>query len=72
MTYVFSDRTAARGPRPPAGPQPGAAATPAPLPAPPCHDARRLTGPQGLATILLDGQAYQLRITRAGKLILTK
>jgi hemin uptake protein HemP len=40
--------------------------------APPCHDARRLTGPQGTATILLDGQSYVLRITRAGKLILTK
>jgi hemin uptake protein HemP len=39
---------------------------------PPCHDARRLTGAQGTATILLDGQAYVLRITRAGKLILTK
>lgn len=42
-------------------------------PAPqPVHDARDLTGPAGLATILLDGQAYTLRITRAGKLILTK
>lgn len=37
-----------------------------------CHDARRLTGGQGTATIVLDGQAYVLRITRAGKLILTK
>jgi hemin uptake protein HemP len=49
-----------------------------PAPAPraaealPCHDARRLTAGQGTATILLDGQPYVLRITRAGKLILTK
>jgi hemin uptake protein HemP len=38
----------------------------------PTHDARRLTGPGGVACILLDGQAYVLRITRQGKLILTK
>ncbi|EYD77350.1 hypothetical protein Rumeso_01057 [Rubellimicrobium mesophilum DSM 19309] len=38
----------------------------------PTHDARDLTGPTGLARIVLDGQAYTLRITRAGKLILTK
>jgi hemin uptake protein HemP len=38
----------------------------------PVHRARDLTGPGGLARILLDGQAYALRITRAGKLILTK
>lgn len=38
----------------------------------PVHDARDLTGPGGQAFILLDGQAYTLRITRAGKLILTK
>ena len=38
----------------------------------PRHDARRLTGAGGEATILLDGAAYRLRITRAGKLILTK
>ena len=36
------------------------------------HDARDLV-PDGTTTkILLDGQAYTLRITRAGKLILTK
>jgi hemin uptake protein HemP len=40
--------------------------------APPIHDARSLTGPGGLASIVLDGQAYALRITRQGKLILTK
>ena len=38
----------------------------------PAHDARELTGPTGQARILLDGQVYTLRITRAGKLILTK
>lgn len=38
----------------------------------PCHDARRLTGGDGLAHIRLDTQLYTLRITRAGKLILTK
>ncbi len=38
----------------------------------PEHDARDLTGAAGLAHITLDGQVYVLRITRAGKLILTK
>lgn len=38
----------------------------------PVHDARQLTGATGQAQILLDGQVYALRITRAGKLILTK
>ena len=38
----------------------------------PLHDARGLTGAEGIALILLDGQVYTLRITRAGKLILTK
>lgn len=41
-------------------------------PAIPVHDARQLTGADGLARIVLDGQVYSLRITRAGKLILTK
>ncbi|MCR8723312.1 hemin uptake protein HemP [Frigidibacter sp. ROC022] len=36
------------------------------------YDVRRLTGPSGLAHLVLDGQTYTLRITRAGKLILTK
>ena len=50
----------------------------APVPAPravsavPVHDARALTGAQGLAQIRRDGQDYTLRITRAGKLILTQ
>ena len=38
----------------------------------PCHDARELTGGSNTALIVLDGQIYTLRITRAGKLILTK
>jgi hemin uptake protein HemP len=38
----------------------------------PVHDAQILTGDNGLARIVLDQQIYTLRITRAGKLILTK
>lgn len=38
----------------------------------PAHDARDLTGTGTEATILLDGMAYILHITRQGKLILTK
>jgi hemin uptake protein HemP len=38
----------------------------------PAHDARDLTKGGNTAVILLDGQPYVLRITRAGKLILTK
>lgn len=38
----------------------------------PTHDARQLTANQSVARIVLDGQVYTLRITRAGKLILTK
>lgn len=38
----------------------------------PEHDARRLTGPNGLAHIRLGESLYTLRITRQGKLILTK
>ena len=38
----------------------------------PVHDARALTGREGTAFILLDGKTYTLRITKAGKLILTK
>ncbi|MBL3569968.1 hemin uptake protein HemP [Rhodovulum sp. BSW8] len=36
------------------------------------HDARLLTGGGTTAVILLDGMPYSLRITRTGKLILTK
>lgn len=39
---------------------------------PATHDARDLVPDGTTAKILLDGQAYTLRITRAGKLILTK
>lgn len=39
---------------------------------PPTHDARDLIGETGQARIVLDGVPYSLRITRAGKLILTK
>ncbi|MCH2094271.1 MAG: hemin uptake protein HemP [Rhodobacteraceae bacterium] len=38
----------------------------------PVYDARDLTQDSGLAHIQLDDQTYVLRITRAGKLILTK
>lgn len=38
----------------------------------PLHEARVLTEGGSLARIVLDGQVYSLRITRAGKLILTK
>jgi len=38
----------------------------------PCHDAYGLTAGGPLAQIDLDGQVYILRITRSGKLILTK
>jgi hemin uptake protein HemP len=38
----------------------------------PSHDARALTAGGTQAQIELDGQVYTLRITRAGKLILTK
>lgn len=36
------------------------------------YDARALIGNGVKAEIVLDGQTYTLRITRAGKLILTK
>lgn len=38
----------------------------------PQYDARDLTNSEGVAHIKLDGQLYTLRITRQGKLILTK
>jgi hemin uptake protein HemP len=38
----------------------------------PVHDARVLTNSSDRARIVLDGKVYDLRITRAGKLILTK
>jgi len=44
----------------------------APAEGAPLHDARVLTKGGVQARIALDGQVYALRITRAGKLILTK
>lgn len=41
-------------------------------PKPPSYAARDLTAGGDLAQIVLDDQIYTLRITRAGKLILTK
>ncbi len=38
----------------------------------PVYDARLLVGPESTARIVLDGKVYTLRITKAGKLILTK
>lgn len=38
----------------------------------PLYDVRALITEGGLAKLMLDGQTYVLRITRAGKLILTK
>ncbi len=42
------------------------------LATPPQHDATALTQGGAQAQIVLNGQVYVLRITRAGKLILTK
>ncbi|MCA0134191.1 hemin uptake protein HemP [Pseudosulfitobacter pseudonitzschiae] len=47
-------------------------AKPTPADKAPAHDARSLTEGGDQARIVLDGQVYTLRITRAGKLILTK
>jgi len=44
----------------------------APVASVPTHDARVLTAGQTLAQIVLDDHVYTLRITKAGKLILTK
>lgn len=38
----------------------------------PTYDAKTLTGSKGQAYIVLDDKVYTLRVTRAGKLILTK
>ncbi|NEX45404.1 hemin uptake protein HemP [Pseudotabrizicola algicola] len=50
---------------PPAPPQPDLASAP-------LHEALSLTQGGQVAHIALDGQVYVLRITRGGKLILTK
>ena len=47
-------------------------ASPHPLSRLPQHDATQLIRGGNQALIILDDQIYQLRITRAGKLILTK
>jgi len=47
-------------------------ASPAPEDTGPIYDARMLVGNNATARILLDGKVYTLRITKAGKLILTK
>lgn len=44
----------------------------APASAVPTYDARVLTAGQTVAQIVLDDHVYTLRITKAGKLILTK
>ncbi len=41
-------------------------------PSAPLYDAHRLVGDDQTAMIVLDDKTYTLRITRAGKLILTK
>ncbi|MGC3937305.1 hemin uptake protein HemP [Roseobacter sp. EG26] len=41
-------------------------------PQPPAYDARMMVGDGTQARLVLDDQTYFLRITRAGKLILTK
>ena len=43
-----------------------------PTPTEPVYDASTLTGANGQARIVLGDQVYTLRITRSGKLILTK
>jgi len=42
------------------------------VPDQPIYDAHRLVGRENTALIVLDDKTYTLRITRAGKLILTK
>lgn len=65
---TFDNRSSCRSPDP--GPAVGMiGSSDAP---PPSHDARALTAGGALARIVLDGATYQLRITRAGRLILTK
>ncbi|WP_413504198.1 hemin uptake protein HemP [Serratia grimesii] len=42
------------------------------LVSPPCYDSVQLLDADGVAIIIHQGQRYQLRQTKAGKLILTK
>ena len=55
-----------------AGASPGAGGPVVGGEAVPCHDAVVLTGGGPVAMIHLNGRHYALRITRQGKLILTK
>lgn len=43
-----------------------------PLQTVPVHNARAMVGDENTAMVVLDDKTYTLRITRAGKLILTK
>lgn len=52
--------------------EPDTTPPPAPRPSAPIYDAQRLVGPDQTAQIVLDDKTYTLRVTRAGKLILTK
>ncbi|WP_085116469.1 hemin uptake protein HemP [Serratia proteamaculans] len=42
------------------------------LASPPCYESAQLLDADGVAIIIHQGQRYQLRQTKAGKLILTK
>jgi hemin uptake protein HemP len=53
-------------------PSPRPARDPREAASPPRHDARLLTDGGAAAEIALDDKTYTLRITRQGKLILTK
>ncbi len=59
-------------PRPEGKPAPRGPAIAAPPGSAPEHDVRQLMRGGTQAVLTLDGMAYSLRITRAGKLILTK
>lgn len=73
LVHVLRRRAGAGPDRETGMTRPGAQDAPHPAPAVPVHDARALVAATGnLARIVLDGQDYWLRITRAGKLILTK
>lgn len=57
----------------PRTPAPTSATKAAAVPAwPPAYDVRNILAGAGQARLMLDGKVYTLRLTRAGKLILTK
>jgi hemin uptake protein HemP len=64
--------TCAPDPRPPPGWPAMTSPTPDDTSAAPIHDARLLLAGHATAQIVLDGHVYTLRLTKAGKLILTK